>query len=584
MVRHRSIHCQPRQEGRRGQRGIVLLLAIIALLLISAVGAAILFMAASESGFVGSQRMVARAFYAGVGGLEEARYRLLTGLQPGVGAIPIGVNYSAPVNLVGAGGAVPVLPCTATEVLGTLVPCVTSNVTPLSPPTPVGAQAPPRRNNVLYIINSANPNPPAPNSNPAAPAAADNDPSRGNEIPNAAILTTGSIQPGAGTQSSVPWVWIRINLKTERATRAAGTVGQDLDLNAATDLDDEPVFIYLGRQYRRLDLLALDPTGQLLPAPWGPPPDPTSGRDCLAVVCASPVYVVTAYSTIPGPPPTGRIVRTEVGAGTGFSVNAGILSEPDITIAGTSMYIGYDQCDPDCPPGNPPKKGYPAPAPGVIPNCNYVLPIQSAAAKDTSRINGNSTLTWPQPCTNSGALATQPQSCIQEGANFPYNVRQLIDMLRPMATPIPSGGYTGLPGGGVTIGRFPPPPYPANLIQGTGADPQITYVNGPFKCTGGCTGAGILIVDCPTCTSANPALAFNASMEFYGLILVNGPVSVLGGGSPTTGCNIYGTMIASGTITNDVGGAICYRYNSCAQRDMFRNRPFGQLSFREIPD
>src|SRR3989304_5205507 len=111
MVRHRSIHSQPRQEGRRGQRGVVLLLAITAVLPISAGGAAILFMAASESGFVGSQRMVARAFYAGVGGLEEARYRLLTGLQPGVGAIPIGVNYSAPVNLVGAGGGGPGLSC-----------------------------------------------------------------------------------------------------------------------------------------------------------------------------------------------------------------------------------------------------------------------------------------------------------------------------------------------------------------------------------------------------------------------------------------------------------------------------------------
>lgn len=576
MVRRRSTH---------PQRGIVLLLAIIALLLISAVGAAILFMAASESGFVGSQRMTARAFYAGMGGLEEARYRLLTGLQPGIGAIPVGVNYFAPVNLGGAGGAVPVLPCTATEMPGTLIPCVTSAVTPLSPPTPVGAQAPPRRNNILYIINSANPNPPAPGSNPNAPAAVNNDPFMTNEIPNPAIITTGSIQPGAGTQSSVPWVWVRINLKTERATRAAGTVGQDIDLRPATDLDDEPVFTYLGRQYRRPDLLALDPTGQLLPAPWGPPPDPTSGRDCLAVVCATPVYVVTAYATIPGPTPTGRILRSEIGAGTGFSVNAGILSEPDITVAGTSMYIGYDQCDPDCPPGNPAKKGYPAPAPGVIPNCNYVLPVQSNQPLGSSQINGVATLTWPFPCPNSQAgTSSVGQSCIEEGAAFPYDVAQLIDMLRPMATPIPSGGYTGLPGGGITIGGFPPPPYPNNLVQGVGADPQITYINGPFKCTGGCKGAGILIVDCPTCTSAQPALAFNASMEFYGLILVNGPVSILGGGSPTTGCNIYGTMIASGTVTNDVGGAICYRYNSCAQRDMFRNRPFGQLSFREIPD
>jgi len=42
-------------------------------------------------------------------------------------------------------------------------------------------------------------------------------------------------------------------------------------------------------------------------------------------------------------------------------------------------------------------------------------------------------------------------------------------------------------------------------------------------------------------------------------------------------------MITSGSVTTDVGGAMCYRYNSCAQRDLFNNRPMGQLSFREIP-
>ena len=55
-----------RLQTRSDQRGVVLLLAIIALLLISAVGAAILYMAASESGFVGSQRAAARSFYAGL--------------------------------------------------------------------------------------------------------------------------------------------------------------------------------------------------------------------------------------------------------------------------------------------------------------------------------------------------------------------------------------------------------------------------------------------------------------------------------------------------------------------------------------
>jgi hypothetical protein len=571
MIRHRN---------SESQRGIVLLLAIVALLLISAVGAAILYMAASESGFVGSQRMTARAFYAGMGGLEEGRYRLLPGLQPGAAAIPMGLNYTDPIDLDPLNPPGQVFSCTPSELAGTMVACTTSSVTPVT-------IAPPRLNNVLYIINNANANPPAPGSNANAPASATNDPFRANEIPNPVILTTGSIQPGAGTQSSVPWVWARVNMKTERATRAGGAVSQDIDLSAATDLDDEPIFSYQGRQYRRPELLALPGGNQNLPPPWGPLPPPNSGRSCIAPICATPVYIVTAYATVPGPTPTGRILRTEISAGTGFSVNSGILSQPGVTMAGTSQYIGYDQCDADCPAGMPGMKGYAAAPPdghGAIPNCNTVLPIQSSSALGSSSIVGVAADTYPNTCLNSGPAAMTADACIEEGAAFPYNVPQLIAALRPVATTVTPGNYTGLPSGGVSIGGFPPPPYPANLVQGTGADPKITYVPGQFQCTGGCTGSGILMIDCPTCDAANPALRFNASMEFYGIILVNGPVSILGGGTPGSGCNIYGSLIASGAILNTVGGAICFRYNSCAQRDLFRNQPFHQLSFREIPD
>ncbi|MFQ5664541.1 MAG: hypothetical protein ACE5HL_12005 [Terriglobia bacterium] len=61
---------------RQPQRGVVLLLALIALLLISAVGAAILFMTAAESSLVRYQRSSTRVFYATVAGLEEGRARL----------------------------------------------------------------------------------------------------------------------------------------------------------------------------------------------------------------------------------------------------------------------------------------------------------------------------------------------------------------------------------------------------------------------------------------------------------------------------------------------------------------------------
>lgn len=62
----------------QSERGVVLLLALIALLLISAVGAAILYLAATETSLVGYQRSSTRVHTASLGGLEEARARLLT--------------------------------------------------------------------------------------------------------------------------------------------------------------------------------------------------------------------------------------------------------------------------------------------------------------------------------------------------------------------------------------------------------------------------------------------------------------------------------------------------------------------------
>jgi hypothetical protein len=571
MVRYRS---------REGQRGVVFLLALVALLVIAAVGAGILYMAALESGFVGAQRFAARSFYAGLGGLEEGKFRLMPGLDPGAGPIYLGINYNDPINFGGA----PIMPCTPSELTGTMIPCTTSSQTPTNPPGIV----PTRNTNVLYVINSAAANPAAPGANAALPVGPTNDPFLPAEVPTAVIETTGSIQPGAGGQAAVPWAWVRINIKTERAS------GEDIDFNAGNDNDDEPIFSYQGRHYRRPDLLALDPTAQILPAPWGPMPIQGSGRMCQAPVCAAPVYMVTSYSIITGITPAGRVVRSEVGQGTGFSVNSGILSEPLIDVSGGSTYIGYDQCDPGCPPGMPDnttgmdKNTDPYTAfagdPGFIPGCSTVLPVQSNAPLGSSVLSNASARTYPNTCVNSAA--TQPFACVEEGAPFPFDVPDIIDMLRPMATPLAPGNYQGLPTGGDTIGGFPPPPYPASLASqtGAGADPEITYVGGKFKCTAGCTGAGILIVDCPTCTAAQPALTLDGSMEFYGLIIVNGPVQILGGGSAASGCNVYGALIASGTVETDLGGSMCYRYNSCAQRDLFRNRPYSQLSFREMPD
>jgi len=75
----------------------------------------------------------------------------------------------------------------------------------------------------------------------------------------------------------------------------------------------------------------------------------------------------------------------------------------------------------------------------------------------------------------------------------------------------------------------------------------------------------------------------NASMSFYGVVLVRGDVKVAGKGSAPTPCNIYGSIITRGGVSTDLGGSICFQYNSCAQRTLNSNSPLLSVSFREVP-
>lgn len=66
------------RTGGGKQRGIVLVLALVALLLISVVGAALLYMAQIESALVANQRSITRAYTAALGALEEGKSRFST--------------------------------------------------------------------------------------------------------------------------------------------------------------------------------------------------------------------------------------------------------------------------------------------------------------------------------------------------------------------------------------------------------------------------------------------------------------------------------------------------------------------------
>jgi len=81
------------QSQGSAERGIVLLLALVALLLISAVAASLLYMTATESTMVGYQRSNTRVFNAARGGLEEGRARLSTADPSFLGGATFSINF-----------------------------------------------------------------------------------------------------------------------------------------------------------------------------------------------------------------------------------------------------------------------------------------------------------------------------------------------------------------------------------------------------------------------------------------------------------------------------------------------------------
>ncbi|MCI0402578.1 MAG: hypothetical protein L0212_03540, partial [Acidobacteria bacterium] len=465
-------------------------------------------------------------------------------------------------------------------------------------------------NEILYIVNVNNPLGAANSDAAGSIPLLTEDPFRTAEVgPDAALTFRGvaSIQPNAGDPNlSVPYRWIRINLKTESAAQQ--------DLNFDGILSPDPIFLFMGRQYTASDLMLYDldgpgiaKEGDVLPFPWGQNPIPlgVTDRPCFAVICATPVYMLTARAAVPlpGSPPTSRLIRAEVAVPFSFSIDASILSQPGITVNGAMYASGRDICDPDCQlrdDGTPyafaGTAGFDGRKVSDVPlACKFFFPMQSEAPKADQKAPAKSAISDPvcNDPADPGCFCGS-SACIQGDAVAKYDLDQLIAVLKPMARVLqppvdayyPQIGSSSLnfvsdfwSGKELELGGFPfadpinqtgPDP-----VNGAGADPLITYVPGNFKCTAGCTGSGILIVD--------GDFEMNASMAFYGVVLVRGDVKVAGVGKPPTPCNIYGALITRGGVSTDFSGSICFQYNSCAQRNASFFAPTLNLSFREMP-
>ncbi len=211
---------------RRSERGVALLIAIFALLLISGIAMSMLLMSSTETSIAANYKSTSQAFYAAYAGLEEGRTRLWQNFPGSIAA-----TWYAP--------------------------------QPIGGPVPVGT--------VMYITNPAV----GEVVNPINMAAT-------NPYADTEYFNEWGTQPGAApflkaTQASMPWVgglsgptykWVRLTTKTERSTGI--DVNGDGNLNNLTAIYTDGNNQFVGdpspgsniyQQVFRITALAVAPGG-----------------------------------------------------------------------------------------------------------------------------------------------------------------------------------------------------------------------------------------------------------------------------------------------------------------------------------
>lgn len=555
-----NVYCNPASIA---QRGTALLIAIFALVLISAAAAALIMMSGTESAINANYRRSTDVFYAAQGGLEEARERMV---------------INAPDTLT----------------TNALFPNATL-------PNIVTGQ-------VLYILNPG-PNDPAfnPQSDPATSPYYDSEYQQEfgiSPVANPAQVVNSSNLTQAGNLPPLDYKWVRITLKSEQmggvnlTTGAACTAG-------ACNLTTPVLAQITGNQCL-----------PSLPTCWI---DPNAAG---VIETATPVYRVTALALDRFG--SKRLVQAEVAQMPQTNAKGAIASQAGVTINGNFNAFGSwpPLVTTTCGKGSNKTtvttcgnyvKG------SVVGDCSNIynpttdtcngLPrshndyCNAAPAVDSVLSGGNISAgaNYTEVPDQNTSCATTAAGCIStvspnkaldsNVSNWPYNMDQLIAMWQPPASEpvtdfsgtscgtVDSSGNRTCQGQGVQMGTMPNPWIPAPGVTSANNQPAFVYADvgrgGLLKLTGQSSGSGVLVV--------TGDLAINGGFQWYGLIIVRGTVTFLGGGS--TGTNVVGGIIAGSDITNantTAGGSVSVIYSSCALNNSNNSLALRYLSFREI--
>lgn len=542
---------------RRNERGVAMLVAILAVVLLAIIGLGFMFMADTENSVNNNYKDAEKSYFASRAGLENVRLLLIPpDPKTGAGRGPLydqAAALSMPTALAQTGVIYVENPNGAADVID---PTVAAGATPVANPT-LDDQICQEKFVGMGL--------------PAVPAGAPCD-------ANAAALpintlyfkaVTPATNPGiivnTNTASALPFKWVRITNKQN----LMGTTGRFVDNGQAGNLQ----VCYDGiKQY---------------PIPLG--------ASCLSTASPAnatmmPVWVLTALAATPAfgnRPGSRRLTQMEVASAPPIVPNAPISTQAPVTLQGSFQLNAYDSCTCTCTTSG---TGSSATTTCGGAGCyNQAHAVQTAG---TVNVVGNSGTTTANPTLGSPYL--------QNVNPWPYDINSLIDQYKNnAASPSWSTSCTGT----ANFAAIPPQylncgtqtnqqygTFPSSMLQNPPIEPtpgsytSVTeYIPGSVKLTSDANGSGILIVD--------GDLEINGGLNWYGLILVRGQVSFTGGGSQNV--NLFGSILAgedvlavnnsTTTVDGDTfGGSINFHYDVCALKKSGGQVPPRLLATHEI--
>ena len=514
----------------KSQRGIAMMVALLALLLLAAIGMGLMFMADTENSVNNNYRDSQKAYFAARAGAENVRLLLANGATLNAKAMGLTMPSSTANT-----GMIYVMNPTSSEAID---PTSTTGATLTDNPYLDNQLCWEKYTGLTTLA-------PTPTAGPCSGTQL-----LGASTAYSAPVMTSTDVPNWNGANALPFKWVRITNKQN----LMGAIGQKVSAAAAN-----------GAQVC-----------------WnGSKEVAIAGGSCLAQTPQMmPVWELTSLATTPRVgqnPGSRRIVQMEVALAPPINPPGAVAAEAPIGMHGNLQVNGYDNCT--CTTTE-------ASRPGKTCDGSHLSVFSAAGITEVGQAGTLTSGIGTGLTTYNPDGTVKVQGSTAANQPWPYDVNQMIADYKTgaqNATTSPWNFSCGSSGCGTQAGpNFGD--YPTGLPDApaytNGAAPATVYVPGNVQLTGGASGSGILIID--------GDLDVHGGLNFYGLILVKGQITFSGGGASKV--NLYGAILAGqdvnaqdGMVDGDsIGGSFNFNYDSCALNLMPSKGPPKLLATHEV--